>query len=397
MAHWIKRFDSQLSLRRPVTDRQLADVPGKRGIFALLADRDAPIMLLTAANVRARLRGRLREPLEDKRRKTVDLRAVTRKVVWKLAGSHFETDLEFFEAARRMWAKTYTDLLAWRPAWFVGVNCRDNYPRFVRSRNLSASASQADASGRWFGPFSDGRSADHFITALQDTFDLCRDYRCLRQSPHAKRCAYGQMGRCLAACDGTISMAEYRRAVTEAADFAAGRREALRARLQSEMQAASAKLQFEQAGGIKARLKRLSEFDRPCYAHVAPLEEFCFILAQSSGRPDSLKVFLARGGAVTRWRALDYPLRPAQLDRALKRMAVHAARPVKAGQAELWRMGLIAHYLFCAQRRKGLILRWSSSLTAEQLAERIVQAKDDLKLRARKARKEPAGAKRASS
>ena len=49
-------------------------------------------------------------------------------------------------------------------------------------------------------------------------------------------------------------------------------------------------------------------------------------------------------------------------------------------------MGLIAHYLFCSDRRRGLMLRWREDLTAEQLGEAIEAAKDHLRLRAPKPR-----------
>jgi len=369
MAPWLGRFDGQLHVSAPLTDEQLREVPAKRGVFALLADDDRPIVLLTAANVRARLRGRLVEPHQDARRKTVDLRAVTKKVLWKLATSHFETDLAFFEIARRIWPKTYTELLAWRPAWLVHVDPEQTHPQFVRTPDASAPG------GRYFGPFNSARAADRFIEAIHDAFELCRDYKCLRQSPHGQRCAYAQMGRCCSPCDGTISMGEYRRVVADAADFAGGLREAFRLGLEERMKKAADRLDFERAGALKARLDRLGEFDKPSFAHVRPLEEFQYVIVQSGGGVGTAKVFLANGGRIAADSPLDYPPPAGRLEKTLRRMARHCERPPGRDRTSMWRMGLVAQYLFCGEQRKGLMLHWDRQTSAQELAAAIEEAR----------------------
>ena len=172
MGDWIKAFDGQLSVQPPLNDEQLAQVPAKRGVFALLAEADTPVVLLTGADIRSRLRARLAEPLEGQRRKTADLRIITRKVLWQRTESHFETDWRYLEIARSIYPRDYGELLPWRAACFVHVNPAEKYPHFVRTRD-------AGGEGLYLGPFADSRSADRFIAAIQDAFDLCRDYRCL--------------------------------------------------------------------------------------------------------------------------------------------------------------------------------------------------------------------------
>ena len=96
-----------------------------------------------------------------------------------------------------------------------------------------------------------------------------------------------------------------------------------------QMKAAAAKLEFERAGGIKARLERLAELDGPAYAHAAPAEAFRFLLIQP-GTTRQAAVFLADRGHVRRARDLAYPLQEAQLTRTLAAMARHtrADRPL---------------------------------------------------------------------
>ena len=57
--------------------------------------------------------------------------------------------------------------------------------------------------------------------------------------------------------------------IRRAADFASGRRQEHRQRLQQQMRQAADAMQFELAATVKSRLDRLSDFDVPKYAHGA--------------------------------------------------------------------------------------------------------------------------------
>ncbi|MCY2925630.1 MAG: hypothetical protein NT031_09345, partial [Planctomycetota bacterium] len=258
-------FDGGIEVRPPVGPDQLAQVPAKRGVALLEAQAGAPIVLLTAADIRARVRTRLAEPLEDQRRKSADLREITRWVRWKLAPGHFEADFRFFELARAIWPGEYPSLLAWKPAWFAHMAVDEPYPHWRRTQEI------AGLGGRCFGPFATGKQAERFIQVIQDGFDLCRHVRCLRQAPRATRCAYAEMGRCLSVCNGAVTMGAYRDRVARSVDFAAGDRWGHEQALQAEMAAAAKELAFERASGVKAKIERLAELNAPGLAWSAPL------------------------------------------------------------------------------------------------------------------------------
>lgn len=370
-------FDSHLPVRPPLTDEQLRDIPTKRGVFLLAAEGEQPILLTTAASIRARLRGRLEEQDDAKSSRSADLREITRSVWWKLAGGHFETDWRYLEIARTLWPGSYARLVSWKPPWFVRVDPAEAYPYFQRTRETSEA-------GRAFGPFETARSADKFIEIVQDAFDLCRDVQCLRRSPHAPQCSYGQMGRCLSPCDGQLSMDGYRGHVLRAAEFAGGARQERIEELKAMMQRAAADLQFEQAAALKARIERLGELDAPAYRHVAPARRFAFLMIQPSGSKRRAEVFLADRTRIERARPLAYPLDAAKVQRRLDRMG----RFVAAGQAGQcvsdgagkWRMGLVSRALFAGPRRGGLLIRWHEGLTVEDVAAAVDRAGDELGL-----------------
>jgi excinuclease UvrABC nuclease subunit len=385
---WQRKFDGRLEVQPPLGDEQLLQIPARRGVMALLGPSGEVVLLATAADIRGRLRRRLREPDPDERKKTADLREVTRAVLWRLASGHFETDLRFLELAEAIYPRRVASMLAWKAPFFVHVDPAEEFPHFVRTR-------KAARGGRCFGPFPSGRQAERFIEAIQDAMDLCRDIRCLRQSPHGQRCPYGQMGRCPSPCDGSIDMSEYRRMIERGVALAEGRREDLREAWTEQMRSASASLAFEAAAAAKKRLERLGEFDCQAWSHAAPLEAFRFVLVQPGGGRRGARVFFADQGRIAEGKELEYPLKAGQLDRALRQMRRHLGRHREPGGGDLWRLALVAWYLFAGENRRGVILRWREDLSADELAEAIESSAKVLKLRKpapRKGRDEEGGA-----
>lgn len=380
MGQWAAMFDGQTDGSDAA---QLANVPARRGIAVLLADGDKPLILLPAADIRSRLRNRLcpagQGQGHERSTRSVDLRSVTRKILWKLTASHFETDLAYLEISRAIWPRTYHTLLSWKAAWFVRVDAGAAFPRFARTREVLAATGSGQE--RYFGPFIAARDAEAFIDALRDAFGLCRDFSRLKQAPDASGCAYAQMGRCLCPCDGTVSMDRYRTAIGRAADFAAGRRVGCRRQLADRMHRAAGELQFERASGLKAALARLDELDSPRYSLVRPVEQFRFIIVQNAGKVGRAAVFLAAGGRVVTAGLVAYPPDSRQMQAVIDRQRALCAEPCDVGRAERLRMGLVARYLFSGEQRRGLILRWHDTMSPEQLSGAIEQSSSILRLR----------------
>lgn len=381
------RFEGRLDVTPPIADGQLVLVPARRGVVALLAEGDRPIVLLTAADMRSRVRNRLRNPDEQERRKVPDLHVLTRAIVWTEAPGHFEADWTYLEIARRLWPNTYSSMLASKPPWFVRADPQEKFPHFARTREPLA------AGGLCLGPFESARSTDAFIETLQDAFDLCRQVQCLRRSPHAQPCAYAQIGKCLSPCDGSIPLEAYRKVVAEAAEFALGRREAFRAALAGRMKRAAGELKFERAAALKARLARLDDLDKPEYAYVAPLEEFRFLLLSAGENFHRVKVFAACLGAVRACGTLEYPPRPRPLAGVLKKASALQAETSPDDGAGPWRMALVCRMLQAGRAAQGAAARWTDDWSPQRLGGWIEQSAAILGLRAPKPRGRSAAGK----
>ncbi len=384
MSGFAKLFDTCEAVTAPLEEAALAAIPAKRGVFALLGAGDAPILVTTAADIRSRLRYRLTEQADEPRRKAADLRQITTAVCWRLTHSRFETDWRYMEIVRAVWPETYRDLLGKRTAWFVAIDAEAPVP------DLGVVAGPV-GSGRQFGPFPDRRSAERFIDALIDAFDLCRCVSILRQAPHGAGCAYKQMGRCAAPCDGSTSMDAYRAVVGRAIALAAGDREPQRLLLHEKMTRAAEAMQFEQAGVMKGRMERLDEFESPRFRSVREPRDFRFVIIQPGPSRQQACSFVCDRGAIVAGPALEFPPTEPQATDVLAACDALTAEHEKIRPEDVERMGLVAWYLFSGNNSDGLVLS-RDDLTPASLCEAIVHRADDLKLRPDRRRKAVADA-----
>ncbi|MFP4356392.1 MAG: hypothetical protein ACLFUJ_14840 [Phycisphaerae bacterium] len=369
-----------LPVQPPLGDETLGRIPAKRGVALLSGAEDQPILLLPAADLRSRIRNRVSQPTEEELTRMPDLAEVTRSVRWLLTTSHFETDLSYFELARQIWPDRYREMIAFKPPWFVQVDPSEPRPHFRRGRDVLQRA------GACVGPFVSARSADKFIGIIEDVLGLCRDPRCLAQAPDAPVCTYGQMGRCLRPCDGTISLETYRQHVVEAAALAQGSIEPVHQELAGRMKQAAAELKFEQAAAIKSRLGRLDELGDAEFRHVRPRQQLGYVTIQR-GRRHQVKVFLVWAGRVASAGLIDFPPKKQTIEPILCQMEQMARQAGSWSLPERLRMGLVAQMLGSSPSRGGVWLEWAPGLDPEEVIGATERACEQLKVSPRPRRK----------
>ena len=330
-------------------DAFLRSVPAKWVVYLLADADDRPVQLLCVRNLRYSLKRRLGgEETSLGLSRRVNYRELVRRVHWRRVDSAFEADWLYYEAARRIFPRTYQGMVGFRPAWFVHVNPDSPFPRYVKTTDLSKP-------GVLLGPVEDKHAAAGLIELVEDAFDLCRYYNILTLAPAGRACAYKEMGKCPAPCDGSISMAQYRLVVEWSArsvvDPAALVRDHTR-----RMQQAAAELRFEIAARIKALVDQLGRLGNGPYRHVALLKDFQYLSLQHGPREGTAKAFLVAQGAIEEIACLvSEPAKPADLLRlALERSAQLRTDTLDATAAE--RVGVVSHHLFSG-RHRGVFLR----------------------------------------
>ncbi len=110
----------------------------------------------------------------------------------------------------------------------------------------------------YFGPYPDVGSMRGTIRLIHRLFKFrpCRkDLSKLRADASWRPCLYFHIGQCLGPCRPEVSQAENKAISDKVVDFLQGRHEQLAKRLEKEMKAASAELDFEKAASLRDQFR----------------------------------------------------------------------------------------------------------------------------------------------
>lgn len=258
-------------VQRETPSDDLRQLPARPGVCVLLDKHGKVVVPLALSNLRSGLQARWKAPDSGSSRR-VDLRAVVRKILWFPAHCQFETDLLYLQVLRSFVPESVWPKLP--AAWFVEWRVADPTPHPIVTRLPSDKE-------LILGPFRDERSASQYVEAAADWFDFCRYPRILARYPDARACAYKDMHRCPAPCDGSVSMDAYRQQLETAFRSLAHPADFLRS-LKLRMDAAAADYQFESAGRIRSLIETVSKAVDGKWKHVAPLQHFRYVVVQKS-------------------------------------------------------------------------------------------------------------------
>jgi excinuclease ABC subunit C len=112
---------------------------------------------------------------------------------------------------------------------------------------------------RYFGPYAHAWAIRETLDLLLRVFPArtCSGGVFKRHSQIGRPCLLGYIGKCSAPCVGRVSADEHRSIVEDFCDFLAGHTDQLMRKLDKEMQAASAELEFERAARLRDDLEAL--------------------------------------------------------------------------------------------------------------------------------------------
>ena len=277
--------DGEISLDPAVPlELALKAVPAKWCVYLMSDDADRPVQLLCVRNLRASLRRRLGEgEIADGPSKRVDYRALVRGVRWKRVDNPLESDLAYLDVARVVYPKTYRKIVTLRPAWWVHVDSDTDFPRWRVADN------PLPGCGTSFGPIAEKGQAQRLVEKLEDAFDLCRYYNVLVQSPAGPPCAYKDMGKCPAPCDGSVSMQQYRTLIDWSLRTLADPQPEIDAQA-DRMRDAAGEMRFELAGKIKAFIEQIKSLTSGDYRFVRPAGRFAFVSVQQGPARGKVKL-----------------------------------------------------------------------------------------------------------
>lgn len=128
-----------------------------------------------------------------------------------------------------------------------------NHPSPYLAKHRGARTKGVD----YFGPFANVSAVNHSLTILQKAF-LLRSCTNAEFENRSRPCMQYQIKRCSAPCCDLIGKSEYRELVDQARLFLRGKTNAIQESLAKEMNAASEKMEYEEAAKLRDRIRALA-------------------------------------------------------------------------------------------------------------------------------------------
>ncbi|MEO1130300.1 MAG: hypothetical protein AAFX05_11435 [Planctomycetota bacterium] len=325
-------------------DDDLVTVPAARGVLTFEDGEGAAILVVAAADMRRAARSRMTAAASPR----ADLRAITRRIVTIATDSVFETDLLFLTTARVRLPSIYKAAAErWR-GWFLHVHPDEEHPRFVKQSTQSL---EMDG-GVLLGPVSDKHAAGKLIDRLIDVFDLCRYHSVLVQAPSGTACAYKEMGRCPAACDGSETLESYRGRVREAIECCRDGPEVVRDAWRKQMTQAASRLEFERAEHLRRKIDDAAALTHRSLRWLGVLDSMRLLCVTRGGAKDWARAHLVIPGRVLALADIHLDATRADLDAVLARAMILAdgAPAFGAAPEQCDVLGLVSAHLYASGR-----------------------------------------------
>jgi len=230
------------------TTEDLAALPSRAGVLLFVDSRGVPVQLASTQQIRRFVQVRLDPRLSPGKRRA-DIRAVVRGIRWRAVDCAFEARWWYYRLARMLYPRDYRRRVSFGPAWFLSVDWTRPVPEIGATERVWCEP------GEFVGAWPTQKTVREALEQLVDLFDLCRYPQQVRRAPHGTRCAYADMGRCDAPCDGTVPLAAYVARCRAAWQLACGDRDAWQTLAEQRMRQAASNEQFEEAARIREQIQ----------------------------------------------------------------------------------------------------------------------------------------------
>jgi len=272
----------------------------------------------------------------EERTKRLNLRDRVRWIEYTLTGSDFESGFVLYQVLRAAFPKTYSNRLRLRFAPLVKLHLENEFPRASITNRLG----RISGKNVYYGPFASRAAAEKFMNDALDFFKMRRCVEDLHPDPKFPGCIYSEMKMCLAPCFRGCTDDEYRAEVVRVEDFLDSRGESLKRQMAMERNDASAKMEFETAAAIHARLDKLTPVLQQLPEFVRRIDQLHAVIVQKSvqrsRQPESVALFRIDAGVIAQ--PLEFPISgsehtKSQSMEARIQGALAAFPPAKSGSA----------------------------------------------------------------
>ncbi|MEY9776891.1 excinuclease ABC subunit UvrC [Arthrobacter sp. MW3 TE3886] len=271
---------------------QTGEIPTNPGVYRFRDPHGRVIYVGKAKNLRARLNTYFANPA-GLMPKTYAMVHTASSVEWTVVGSELESlQLEY------TWIKEFTPRFNVmfrddKSYPYLAVTMGEKYPRVQVLRGDRRKGT------RYFGPYTAGAIRDTMDTLLR-VFPVrsCSPGVLKRAEASGRPCLLGYIDKCSAPCVGRISAADHRALAEDFCTFMGGEAKPFVNRLEREMAAAVAELDYERAARLRDDIVALKKvFERNAVVLAEGTDADVFALHEDELEA-AVQVFHVRGGRI---------------------------------------------------------------------------------------------------
>lgn len=270
---------------------KLKNLPDEPGVY-IMYDADGNILYVGKAKV---LKNRVRQYFHASSNKSEKVLAMLSHVNdFRYIITASETDaLSLENTLIKKHTPPYNILLKDDKQYpYIKVNLSADYPKFIPTRKL------AKDKYKYFGPITQG-GIKSFMDILSAVFPtITCNYNFEKLPRNFRPCLNYHIGKCVAPCAGKISKEDYRKIVNRAIAFLNGDDEEVRQVLTERMQAASDKMQYEQALTYKRFLELVDKISQQRIVVLNKFVDYDMFAVASNGNACVVNHIMIRGGKV---------------------------------------------------------------------------------------------------
>jgi excinuclease ABC subunit C len=177
---------------------------------------------------------------------------------------------------------------------WLAVTLTDEFPRVMVGRGAKKRGT------RYFGPYSHAWAIRETVDLLLRVFPMrsCSNGVFKRSQQIGRPCLLGYIGKCSAPCVGRVTAAEHRAIVDDFCDFMSGQTISFVKRLEKEMYAASAEMDFERAARLRDDIGALNRATEKQAVVLGDGTDADVIAFADDPLEVAVQIFYVRGGRI---------------------------------------------------------------------------------------------------
>ena len=268
-------------------------IPAQPGVYRFRDGHRRVVYVGKAKNLRARVSSYFQDTANLHPR-TATLVTNAASVEWTVVNTEVEAlQLEY------SWIKEYDPRfnVKYRDdksyPW-LAVTLNEEFPRVMVGRGAKKRGV------RYFGPYSHAWAIRETVDLLLRVFPMrsCSNGVFKRSAQIGRPCLLGYIGKCAAPCVGRVSAEEHREIVDDFCDFLAGQTTGFVKRLEKEMYAASADMDFEKAARLRDDMGALNRAMEKQQVVLGDGTDADVIAFSEDPLEVAVQVFYVRGGRI---------------------------------------------------------------------------------------------------